>query len=542
MGYNDNHDCPFEAFITNLGKYNEGELVGEWVKFPTTPETLHEVFQRIGIGSKDEFGSVYEEWFITDYDCYVDGLYDLLGEYENLDELNYLASKIEELDDGEWTAFQAAIEMGEHCGSVKDLINLTDNTENYGIIPEVENHYDLGYYYIHEVGGYDLDSMGRLADYIDYEAFGRDVAMEETGEFISGGYVYDNGDRFTEYYDGSLEDIPEEYLVTVSPEEPDELERLEASTDLAYDLDEFFRVYHPEYDRTYMDAHPQKEALADSLLSGSTGKIRMTLAFLEQEQGLAKEVSPFQERLMAYENEFGIDTYSIYQLKDSTETRDYRFEPLQHLEQRGLSVEREHYNLVYAGNLTGGDTLEGLYQKFNLDHPEDFKGHSLSVSDVVVLCENGKETAHYCDSFGFQEVPQFMEPAPMIPDNHFTGEKIKTPRGSFSLTSMTKEQMEAAGYGFHHSTDKGDYLIMANGTHAFAVAAEPENYLKNAEMATEDDYGMIDGIINNGERTEGKDQQPEKPSVLGQLSQAKKDCAERKPPESVKSIKEEPEL
>lgn len=66
----------------------------------------------------------------------------------------------------------------------------------------------------------------------------------------------------------------------------------------------------------------------------------------------------------------------------------------------------------------------------------------------------------------------------MIPDNHLTGEKIKTPRGSFTLTSMTKEQMEAARYGLKHSTDKSDYLIMANHTYAFAVAAESENYLR----------------------------------------------------------------
>ena len=78
MGYEYDHDCPFEAFITNLGKYNEGELVGEWVKFPTTSEELQKVFERIGIGSKDEFGNPYEEWFISDYDCYVSGLYDKL--------------------------------------------------------------------------------------------------------------------------------------------------------------------------------------------------------------------------------------------------------------------------------------------------------------------------------------------------------------------------------------------------------------------------------------------------------------------------------
>ena len=91
MAYEYGHDCPFEAYITNLGKYNEGELVGEWVKFPTTSEDLQKVFERIGIGSKDDFGNPYEEWFISDYDCYVDGLYEMLGEYESLDELNYLA-------------------------------------------------------------------------------------------------------------------------------------------------------------------------------------------------------------------------------------------------------------------------------------------------------------------------------------------------------------------------------------------------------------------------------------------------------------------
>ena len=65
------------AYVTNLGKYNEGYLVGEWVKFPVTPDEMQDVFRRIGIGGKDVFGSPYEEWFITDYDCYIDGIYDM---------------------------------------------------------------------------------------------------------------------------------------------------------------------------------------------------------------------------------------------------------------------------------------------------------------------------------------------------------------------------------------------------------------------------------------------------------------------------------
>ena len=88
--------------------------MGEWVKFPTTAEELKEVFKRIGIGQKDDFGQPYEEWFITDYDCYVDGLYSKLGEYENLDELNYLASKLDEMSKANTRQFQAGMEMGDH--------------------------------------------------------------------------------------------------------------------------------------------------------------------------------------------------------------------------------------------------------------------------------------------------------------------------------------------------------------------------------------------------------------------------------------------
>ena len=210
--YNHDHDVPFEAFITNLGKYNEGDLVGEWVKFPTTPEHLQEVFKRIGIGSTDEFGQPYEEWFITDYDVYVDGIYNILGEYENLDELNFLASRIEELSDYEYSQFEAIIEEGSYSSSVSDLINLTSNLDAFEVMPDVENDYDLGYYYIEEAGIYDLSNMGNLASYIDYERYGRDVALEEGGVFTDKGYVVAGRDSFVIVYDG-LESIPEEYKV-----------------------------------------------------------------------------------------------------------------------------------------------------------------------------------------------------------------------------------------------------------------------------------------------------------------------------------------
>ena len=220
MGYAYDHDCPFEAFITNLGKYNEGALVGEWVKFPTTAEELQKVFERIGIGSKDDFGHPYEEWFITDYDCYVDGLYEMLGEYENLDELNYLASKLEELDDHDYEHFQAAMQVSDYTGSVKDLINLINNLDKYEIYPGVDDYSDLGRYYIDEVGVMEIPE--HLANYIDYEAYGRDVAVDEMGQFTNYGYVRDTQESFTEYYDGDRESIPDEYRVFGTAEKSEE--------------------------------------------------------------------------------------------------------------------------------------------------------------------------------------------------------------------------------------------------------------------------------------------------------------------------------
>ena len=202
------------------------------------------------------------------------------------------------------------------------------------------------------------------------------------------------------------------------------------------------------------------------------------------------------------------NTFTIYQLKDDVPV-DFHFRPLEEIQGKGLAVDPANYEKTYTAPLTPGTTLEGIFEKFNIDRPEDFKGHSLSVSDVVVLHQNGKDTAHYTDSIGFVEVPEFLrEQKQITPDELMTGEQITTPRGSFSVTAMSREQMEAAGYGFHHQSDNGKYLIMGNGTRAFAIAAEqPENHLKAAELSTEQNANMIDGVINNTPNTDALEAQ-----------------------------------
>ena len=107
----------FEAYVTNLGKYNEGVLAGEYLKFPATTEDVQALLKRIGVD-----GVRYEEIFITDFESDVLGLYDYLNEYENIDELNHLSHVLSELDQNDLEKFEAAIAYGEHTSSVKDLI------------------------------------------------------------------------------------------------------------------------------------------------------------------------------------------------------------------------------------------------------------------------------------------------------------------------------------------------------------------------------------------------------------------------------------
>ena len=567
-------DYPFAAFITNLGKYNEGELVGEWVKFPTTAEEMKKVFDRIGIGQKDEFGQPYEEWFITDYDCYVGALYDKLGEYENLDELNYLASKLDEMGEGEYAQFQAAMEVGDHSGSLQEIINLTDNLDCYDLYPSIQDYDDLGRYYIDE-----LDAMQvpeHLRNYIDYEAYGRDVALEEGGDFTDLGYIRDTGSSFREYYDGEPGSIPEEYRVMAFRDDIPEEELSEWAMDIAYDMDEFFRQRDPQYAAEHPEEHAAKEELYENLMAG---------------------------RIMALEEKLA------------------------------------------ALGQTQNDYLPSELEKFK-------------------------------EASGYEEVLD-VSPEP-TPDDRETGETVRTPRGTFHVTDMSREQMEAAGYGFHHQSEDGNYLIMANGSRAFAiwngeaqeqaapekmtvlvveprkepyvkeidpglhslqaevggdigaaypfsdpvalvcndegkligldlnrglrdengeiydimagtflvvglgeedfaslspelaqkytehfrqpeqfislggqiiaVPVEPEkdNPLRTAEMTLEDDYGMIDGVINNGRRGEETEKAAEKgtekkPSIRERLEDARKECSEHRPPEKGRPGRDIPE-
>jgi hypothetical protein len=591
---------------------------------------------------------------------------------------------------------------------VEGYINLTYNLDKFDILPDVHDESDLGNYWVNESGAYDTKSMGTLANYIDYEAFGRDIQLDEGGYFSDAGYIRDTGEDWELEFDGSLDSIPEEYRLSgVEPEleitqdtlikameaagyHYDELESTEGQLrfigregnimtmdswrDIAAWLngvvfedpeqsDSVESILHPEHMATESGKEPEIAVLVvepmkepyvknisselESLQHEVSGDIEVVYPFadpvglicndegklngmelnramrMEDGQiydimagkflvvGLTEdsfrsltedEISKFtalyrQPEIFAQLNgeivaipveprvepeRSAENTYELFQLKDAPETREYRFESMEHLKRRGLELNPDLYEKVYAGKLGASDTLDSIYERFNLQHPDDFRGHSLSVSDVIVLHENGKDTAHFVDSFGFTEIPEFLNHDMALVDEKTSGLAVEGHMGTWH--TIDQVQVDGKDYFLMEHDTYGDeaagVIVDENGklmaedifngfdedaleairevvaeqaaevttpdipVDAGAKDQKQRNHLAKVEEMVEDDYGMIDGIINNGSKTTEEDRATDKkPSVMEKLQEKKAAVqeADRTTPE-IKSKAKEPDL
>ena len=245
-------------------------------------------------------------------------------------------------------------------------------------------------------------------------------------------------------------------------------------------------------DRSFLQAYEQqpdgKAIPGDLLFVGTPEKCRELLQSLNAGELTQGEV----KALYAKAQEPDRDSFSIYQLKRGDETRDLRFEPYDRLNAAGHTVDPANYDLIYSAPLAPGTSLEAIFTRFNIDHPKDFKGHSLSVSDVVVLHQNGQDTAHYVDSIGYRQTPEFLQPQNYLKhvediveqnDNNFDGIINNTPQ---TPTVGELEQKVKAG-------EPISLIDLANAIHA--------------------------------DKERGKE---EKPSIRAQLRAAKEQTAQRK--------------
>ena len=175
-----------KIFITNLGRYNEGYLVGKWVKLPVSEDKLDEVLEEIGIDNE-----YYEEYFITDTDCEneIIGIGDVISEYSSVQALNELAQRLEDLSDDEADKLGAVLEY-EACRSVSDVLELLDELDNFDLLTDVTDDEELGYYYAEEYCCIDIPE--HIQPYFDYEAYGRDIRLESSCLYTSYGFLLDN--------------------------------------------------------------------------------------------------------------------------------------------------------------------------------------------------------------------------------------------------------------------------------------------------------------------------------------------------------------
>ena len=569
-------DGNFEAFVTNLGKYNEGQLVGEWVKFPTTEEEMQKVFERIGIGSTDEFGQPYEEWFITDYECPVHGVYDMLSEYESLDKLNYLASRIDEMDKWEQEKFVAIMEAGcDEVSDIDDLINLTYNLDCYDFIPDIHDESDLGYYYVHDAGIYSEKELGPLANYIDYERFGRDIAMDESGKFTDEGYIRNTGDGWNHYFDGTREDIPDEYRITGSGEEQEHDSTITVlivepgKEPYAKEIDSGLESLQHEVGGYIQAVYPFEEPVA--IVCNEEAKLEglpLNRALRDEDGDIYDIVAGTFMVVGLTDDSFGSLTPELMQqFTDHFKTPE-QFAKLgdkivaipmiseeqqkhQAVEQRDFEMNMDTSGLAVAGHI-------GTWHA--IDHKEVY-GHTFWLMEhdthgdeaaCIIVDERGKLTiSDVYDCFDEHTVDllrQEVMPVDRMPDDSISVDEMK--EYGYSWGGMLPMREDAAAKVMQSCTvyrlygDNTEGMVMDTSelkAHAaqggifgvekveWVAALERENPLKAAEMSMEDDYGMIDGIINNGPKEDKSAEKGEKSSIMDRLKASKSEPPKEKP-------------
>ena len=204
----------FSILIDSRTRFETGEPGGVWLSMPTTKEQLHEAMQRVGITADNP-----QNFFINGFANTEQQPFDVplpVIQSAGLDELNYLGNLLAMQRDEDRDKFTAAVALGERAGSVKDLINLAQNLDCYWLYPTVQNEEDYGYYLIDELDELELPEEAKK--YFMYEDYGRDAAINDGGRFTEQGYIYNNKNTFTEWYNDKESDIPREYRVMSFPQ------------------------------------------------------------------------------------------------------------------------------------------------------------------------------------------------------------------------------------------------------------------------------------------------------------------------------------
>lgn len=345
------------------------------IDLPITKEDLKSAFEEIELNITARPSEYYSQTANVEiYHIYYAGR--LFTGDENIDELNYLAGMLSNLDKEEYDTFTAAVEADEHTKNIADLINLAANIDNYTFIPDIDSWEEYGRWKLRE-DGIDLDELGDLVDYINFDEYGEYRGRNENAQLTDDGVLEKCG-GFYERYNGDLNTIPDEYAITTQAISKIELEE---ATELAILTDNYLREHHTDYNRMYSEAEEIQETITNNILIGKTHQIKN----LFEEVGLTKKDTPFKE-FSEYEKKYPKKVFMVYQLKENS----------------------DKYGLVYSAPIQKDTTLDKIYEDFSKKISFDFVGHTIGISDIVVFSDENGQRSFYLGEDGWKKIDTFI--------------------------------------------------------------------------------------------------------------------------------------
>ena len=325
------------------------------------------------------------------------------------------------------------------------------------------------------------------------------------------GYLLDfaNGDRGTEGFADA--EMLLKQMDALIPQKSGTVLNLYGSMGFDYNM---IRITNMEPEQVKAVLEEMIGTIPEEQIDNVEAYLEQAGAHIEQIGGSYNDFSPHFPVMLEYDFDANqvyvpaaepeLGTFTIYQLKSGEELHYHRFEPLERLERLGLFVDPDNYEKVYTADVPEDGSimmkLENIYKTFNLHRPEDFKGHSLSVSDVVVLHQEGKDTAFYVDSIGFEEVPAFFKQEPDRFRYYITEDSIQ--RGTYPYVDETAlkrftsqlhkyEQGTISAYGYLEYSKP----LTVEQIKDYTLTPSPQNHLETVEKTEEQNYNQIDGIL-----------------------------------------------
>ena len=485
-----------EAFRLQIwnGETEESKKIDDWIGFPCSPEEFKSILQVDGFSDEQIKNCVitgylpafHEYSDINDFFSSIDHPYKEDGYIirEAIDELNYLAHFLCEFGETDRAAFAAALEAGEHTKNLVDIINLAQNVECYNVVEEIYDWEDYGKYVAKEECNVNIDFLGDLEGYVDFEGFGEDFARSHGGYLLDNKFLETNCATFVAKYDGNLANIPDRFRISLYADEKQFLD---------YNVNNI--QTSPEINIVQLKER-MKEIVEDNF-NVKDGTIEIDSDYRNELSGFAvKEIVETEKPIQVFEGMLrGWDA-------------NYIWDRMIDIVKENLSDAEEE---LFINNIT--EMIDFLYETYKLSYPDEDFNKSVKVNVLLDKVENITESVRvnsYDDEqFLDYKVKEALSLANSIDRFFIAHDKDYAARYPDGRVMSISEMLVNGDLEYIKSmlNNLADDILLGEVTE-YEKKFIKDNYLANAEKHTEQNFNQIDGLINNE-----SPKKEEKPSI-----------------------------